>query len=235
MAPLLLDLFCGLGGASRGYVEAGFEVVGVDINPQPDYPYEFIRMDALTYLTVLPWAAGSALPSGPYDAIHVSPPCQHGAAITRGTNAHLRDSYPNLYAPTKDLLQRLGLPYVIENPDARPDVVLCGAAMGLSVLRHRKFELGGWSTFQPTHPKHAGKVRGWRHGVYEDGVWPDGRVMVAVYGKGGGKATLAEAKAAMGIDWSDDYDQIKEAIPPVFTEFIGTGLRALVDYETTKD
>lgn len=209
MPPLLVDLFCGLGGASRGYVQAGFRVIGIDKFPQPDYPYDFIQSDVFDV---------DVLALGPVVVVHASPPCQHGAAITRGTNKHLRHTYPDLYEPTKDLLEAIGLPYVIENPDTRADVVLCGEMFGLGVQRHRKFELGKWSMTKPGHKPHRGKVRGWNHGVWQDGPY------VAVYGKGGGKATLAEAKSAMGIDWSDDYDQITEAIPPQYTEFLGRGL-----------
>lgn len=214
MSLLLLDLYCGLGGASTGYVRAGFDVLGVDIKQQRDYPYDFLEKNVLDLNPE--WIADT------FDAVHASPPCQRDAAITRGTNAHLREEYPDLYPPTKELLEAIGLPYVIENPAARPDVVLCGEMFGLGVIRHRKFELGGWSMPNPKHPKHRGKVRGWRHGQYFDGPY------VAVYGKGGGKATLSEAKAAMGIDWSDDYDQITEAIPQAYTEYIGKALLAHV-------
>lgn len=214
----LLDLCCGLGGASVGYVRAGFEVLGVDVNPQPDYPFDFWQTDALTLNPS--WIAAN------FDAVHASWPCQAYTALAAGTNAHFGDKYPKLTEPGRKLMQATGLPYVIENPAARPDVVLCGTTLGLSVIRHRNFELGGWTMPQPKHTPHAGRVRGWRHGTYSDGVWPDGRIVVAVYGKGGGKATLPEAKAALGIDWSDDYDQLKEAIPPAMTFVIGQALLA---------
>ncbi|WP_393081047.1 tyrosine-type recombinase/integrase [Streptomyces sp. LN704] len=91
-------------------------------------------------------------------------------------------------APTRELLDRTGLPYVIEQPNGRAkirkDVSLCGVMFGLKVFRHRNFELGNWSTAKPVHVKHDGYVRGHRRGVYRDGPY------VAAYGKGGGKATV---------------------------------------------
>lgn len=114
------------------------------------------------------------------------------------------------------MLQRLcRVPYVIENPDSRPDVVLCGEMFGLGVLRHRKFELGDWSAAKPKHVPHRGRVRGWRHGEFHDGPY------VAAYGKGGGKATASEMQAAMGIDWTDLHEELVEMLPPAYTEWIG--------------
>jgi|SRR5690242_805394 DNA (cytosine-5)-methyltransferase 1 len=201
----VLDLFCNAGGAATGYARAGFEVVGVDVNPQPNYPFTFIKMDALE----VHWTTFG------FDLIHASPPCQHSAAITKGTNKHRRHLHPNLYPQVKALLERTGKPYVIENPDSRPDVVLCGEMFGLGVIRHRNFELGNWSTVKPAHPKHRGYVRGMRHGVVRDGPY------VAVYGKGGGKATVPEAQRAMGIDWTDVHEELVEMLPPAYTQWIG--------------
>lgn len=214
MKPLILDLFCGLGGASVGYARAGFEVLGVDIAPQPDYPFHASEADALALLARVDEINHF------FDAIHASPPCQRDAAITKGTNAHLREQYPDLYPAVRELLEAAGLPYVIENPAARPDVVLCGEMFGLGVIRHRNFELGGWTMPRPAHLKHRGRVRGWRHGVFYDGPY------VAAYGNGGGKANVAELREAMGIDWSTDRDQLVEAIPPAYTEHIGAALLA---------
>lgn len=202
----VLDLFCGVGGASRGYAEAGFEVIGVDINPQPDYPYEFIQADALQTRPLM----------GEFDVIHASPPCQRDAAITRGTNRHLRHTYPDLIGPVRELLRASGKPYVIENPAARPDVVLCGEMFGLQVIRHRNFELGGWKAEQPTHLKHRGRVAGMRHGEWFQGPY------FAVYGNGGGKGTVPQWQEAMGIHWTNNRKSIAEAIPPAYTDWAGT-------------
>ncbi len=203
----VLDLFCNAGGAATGYARAGFEVVGVDINPQPNYPFEFIQGDALEL---------GPKPFANFDFVHNSPPCQHGAAITKGTNKRLQDSYPNLYPPTVAMLERwCRKPWAIENTYSRPDVVLCGEMFGLDVIRHRRIELGNWSTAKPVHPKHRGYVRGVRHGVVREGPY------VAVYGKGGGKATVPEAQKAMGIDWTDVHEELVEMLPPAYTQWIG--------------
>jgi DNA (cytosine-5)-methyltransferase 1 len=127
--PLLLDLFCGAGGASVGYHGAGFDVIGVDLHPQPRYPFEFVQADALTF------------PLDGFDAIHASPPCQHYANVTSWRGS--RQDHPDLIAATRRALQASGLPWVIENvPEApvRPDFLLCGSQFGLKVRRHRAFE-----------------------------------------------------------------------------------------------
>lgn len=203
--PRVLDLFCNAGGAATGYARAGFEVIGVDIDPQPNYPFEFVQMDVFD----IHWTTFGAT------LRHASPPCQHSAAITKGTNRHRQQLHPDLYPQTRALLERSGRPYVIENPDSRPDVVLCGEMFGLGVLRHRRFELGNWSTAKPKHVKHRGYVRGMRHGVVREGPY------IAAYGKGGGKGTPAEMQKAMGIDWTDRHEELVEMLPPAYTQWIG--------------
>ena len=211
MAPKLLDLYSCAGGAGVGYARAGFEVTGVDIECRPNYPFEFIKADALEILQDAAFVAQ-------FDAIHASSPCQATCSLTKGTNAHLADKYADLYAPTKALMVATGLPGVIETPSARKDMVLCGEMFGLGVLRHRNIELVGWSAPAPAHKKHRGPVRGWRHGVYRDGPY------IAAYGKGGGKGSVAEMQAAMGIDWTDVHEELTEAIPPAYAEYIGKHL-----------
>ncbi|MEU4005654.1 DNA methylase [Streptomyces albidoflavus] len=220
MKPLILDLFCCSGGAGAGYAEAGFQVVGVDIAPRPRYPFEFHQADALEYLRQL-------IDSGEirrFAAVHTSPPCQAGCALTVGTNASQGwgDDHVDLVAPTRALLEETGLPYVIEQPNGkakiRKDLRLCGEMFGLGVLRHRNFELGGWKAAQPAHKKHRGYVRGYRHGVWREGPY------VAAYGDGGGKATVPEMQEAMGITWTDVREELTEAIPPAYTRCIGRGL-----------
>jgi hypothetical protein len=130
--PLLLDLFCGAGGAGTGYARAGFEVVGVDIKPQPHYPYAFVLGDALEYVQ----SYGTD-----YDAIHASPPCQAYAPVTawRGKQS----DHPALIPATRRLLDGTQRPYVIENVPGSPvraDLLLCGSQFGLRVQRHRLFE-----------------------------------------------------------------------------------------------
>ncbi len=163
-----------------------------------------------------------------FDAVGGGPPCIAYCPISKGTNAHIDYTEKMFTEVTRERfneLNRRGWPTYLENPGARPDVVLCGAAMGLSVLRHRKVEIGGWDCPKPAHPKHEGYVRGWRHGVYRDGVWPDGRVFKAFHGDGGGKGTIAEASEALGIDWVTDMDVLVEMLPPAYGKYLGTELK----------
>jgi hypothetical protein len=215
--PEVLDLFCCAGGAGAGYGRAGFEVTGVDIVDRPRYPHRFVQADALAYLAAI-------ITSGEvrrYALIHNSPPCQAGCALTLGTNLSRGwgGEHVQLIPALRELLDASGVPYVIEQPNGRApvrkDISLCGESFGLGVLRHRNFELGGFRLAKPTHPRHRGYVRGWRHGEYRDGPY------VAAYGKGGGKATVAEMQTAMGIDWTDVREELTEAIPPAYTEWIG--------------
>ncbi|WP_406516760.1 DNA methylase [Streptomyces sp. NBC_00134] len=214
----VLDLFSCAGGAGWGYKLAGFEVDGCDIADRPRYPFDYHRGDALEYLARL-IATGEITR---YALVHASPPCQAGCALTVGTN-HSQGwggTHRDLVAPTRELLDLTGLPYVMEQPNGRAeirkDVSLCGEMFGLGVLRHRNFELGRWDTIAPAHRKHRGYVRGHRHGVRREGPY------VAAYGDGGGKATVLEMQMAMGITWTDVREELTEAIPPAFTQWIGT-------------
>ncbi|MFG2872936.1 DNA methylase [Streptomyces sp. NPDC048338] len=215
--PLLLDLFCCAGGAATGYHRAGFDVVGVDIRPRPNYPFTFHQGDALDFLADL-------IASGEIERfafVHSSPPCQAGCALTVGTNRSQGwgGDHVDLVAPTRILLDASKLPYVIEQPNGRAeirkDLTLCGEQFGLGVLRHRNFELGHWSVARPAHVPHRGRVRGWRHGEFFDGPY------VAAYGNGGGKPSVPELQAAMGIDWTDVREELTEAIPPAYSQWIG--------------
>lgn len=199
----LLDLFCGAGGAGMGYHRAGFEVVGVDIAPQPHYPFEFHRADALEYLT----AHGHE-----FDAIHASPPCQRWAGITR--TAGTQDEYPDLITPLRPLLQATGLPYVIENGVNAPllgTLILCGTMFGLLLQRHRLFETNPPILFPPYSCNHHRKV-------VKHGRKPDRDKHFA--GVTGHFSDVEFAKQAMGIDWMTQ-GELAEAIPPAYTEYLG--------------
>lgn len=212
--PKLLDLFCGAGGAAMGYHRAGFDVVGVDINPQPHYPFEFHQADALGY------------PLEGFDAIHASPPCQ--AYLNLGAvNRALGRAYehPDLIAPTRVILAATGLPYVIENVEhARREMTgpvrLCGTSFGFPLRRHRLFESNVllWGT-KCAHQQH-------RYPRYWTSHRPNGAArlstVVQVYGNGGGHEHWA---AAMGIDWMTD-GELRESIPPAYTEHVGRQLLA---------
>ncbi|CDR07321.1 DNA cytosine methyltransferase [Streptomyces iranensis] len=220
--PRVLDLFSCAGGAGKGFEDAGFAVDGCDIADRPRYPFPYHRGDALAYLAHL-IASGEIRR---YTLVHASPPCQAGCALTVGTNRSRGwgGAHVQLIPELRALLDRTGLPYVIEQPNGkapiRRDLALCGEMFGLGVLRHRNFELGGWSVVQPPHPKHRGRVRGHRHGRYYDGPY------VAPYGSGGGKATVPEMQAAMGITWTDAREELTEAIPPAYTTWIGQAFLA---------
>lgn len=220
--PVLLDLYCCAGGAAAGYHRAGFDVIGVDIEPRPNYPFTFIKADALQVLSDLDRYAFAA-----FDAIHTSPPCQEANPLTRGTNQAngWGAEHVQLVPETRRLLEATGLPYVIEQPIGskmiRRDVMLCMDMFPVDpprVWRHRDFEVSGFAVPQPEHAKHVGRVRGWRHGVRHDGDY------VAAYGNGGGKATVPEMQHALGIDWTDVREELTEAIPPAYTEHIGRAL-----------
>jgi hypothetical protein len=220
--PRLLDLFSCAGGAAMGYHRAGFSVDGCDIADRPNYPFSYNRGDALHHLDHL-IATGEIRR---YAFVHASPPCQDKCTLTVGTNASQGwgGTHVDLVAPTRALLELTGLPYVIEQPNGRAeirkDLTLCGEMFGLGVIRHRNFELGGWTAVQPAHVPHRGRVRGYRHGAYFDGPY------VAAYGNGGGKPSVPELQAAMGITWTDVREELTEAIPPAYAEFIGRAFLA---------
>jgi hypothetical protein len=201
MKPRLLDLFCGAGGAAMGYHRAGFDVVGVDIAPQPNYPFEFIQYDALD-------AAANLADFGEvfglrFDAIHASPPCQHYANVTRWKGEQA--SHPDLIEPTRELLDATGLPYVIENVRTkalRADFMLCGTTFGLPIRRHRFFETN-WSGHVMTHPcQHRASDYSFDHG---------------------GKQPESVYRDAMECGWMTVLES-REAIPPAYTEFVGARL-----------
>ncbi|WP_219498521.1 DNA cytosine methyltransferase [Nonomuraea ceibae] len=210
----VLDACCCAGGAAMGYHRAGFDVTGVDIAPQPNYPFTFHQGDAVAFIR----AHGHE-----YDLIHVSPPCQADCTLTAGTNQDRRHLHRSMLAVVRDALMATGRPWLIEQPMGqarmRRDLLLCGLMFDLKVFRHRQFELHGLTIPQPDHPTHHGhRVRGWRHGRFYEGD------MVAVYGDGGGKGSITDWQTAMGIGWTDVRREIAEAIPPAYTQHIGQAI-----------
>src|SRR5207253_4054027 len=209
------------GGASVGYAAAGYDVTGVDINHQPDYPYSFVHGDALEYVK----AHGHE-----YDLIHTSWPCPAYSLVTRGT-LRGKTSHPRLIEPGREALNETGVPWVMENVMSAPlraDLWLCGDMFPgkLEVIRHRKFELShGLSVPQPVHTRHRGLVTQYRHGVWQEGPY------VRVSGHSERGSTLADVQRAMNIYWTDNRSQIVQAIPAEYTRYIGTSVAAQLAME----
>ncbi|MEH6374589.1 SAM-dependent methyltransferase [Streptomyces sp. KLMMK] len=201
--PRLLDLYCCQGGAGMGYYLAGFDVTGVDIRPQPRYPFTFVQADAIDYVQVH---------GAEFDFIHASPPCQHDSECQRlHGNAH-----PDLIAPTRAALEATGRPWVIENvggalPKLRNAVMLCGAMFGLETYRHRHFEPGGGFSFvPPSHPAHTVPQAKMGRPV------PPGHFGQFI----GNFSGVALARRVMGVPWMN-RDGIRECIPPAYTHRVG--------------
>jgi DNA (cytosine-5)-methyltransferase 1 len=220
--PRLLDLFCGAGGAAVGYHRAGFDVIGVDIDPQPSYPFEFVQADALDVLRAHDMGAV---------AIHASPPCQHDSVASKSHNGRPQE-HPDLIAPTRELLAATRLPYVIENVAGarrklRHPIMLCGTMFPpLRVTRHRYFECHGFDPgATPRHGAHSlHYTRDKRKPHY--GALDEMEAFVSV--NGGGNCSVRAAADAMGIDWMATKHDLNEAIPPPYTEFVGRRLMAQV-------
>lgn len=215
--PVLLDLYCGAGGIARGYELAGFEVVGVDHRPQPHYPYRFYQADALEFLRrLIGWPHV-------YAAVHASPPCQVHTMLKAGPG------HEDLIPATRELLEQLEVPYVIENVQPQPlrdpvkvcgggwlPVVTCRDGIERRVRRHRYFETN-WPCLGHacSHPYPS-------LGVYGHGHRP-------AHGRTGAySGTAAEARAGMAIEWMN-RDELAQAIPPGYGEHIGLQLAAWIE------
>lgn len=209
--PRLLDLFCGAGGAAMGYHRAGFDVVGVDISPQPHYPFEFHQADAMTF------------PLDGFDAIHASPPCQRYSGMTKRWARS--DDHPDLIEPVREHLELIGAPFVLENVAGAPlrdYTMLCGSmfdlrSQGYGLRRHRIFEPHGFDLWPPAPCAHSGPA-------------------LPVYGHAGGTSKRDGLKfpgtdawrEGMGIDWMTGAE-LAESIPPAFTEWVGAQLLRAVE------
>jgi DNA (cytosine-5)-methyltransferase 1 len=214
----LLDLFCCEGGAGMGYHRAGFEVVGVDIMPQPRYPFEFVQADAIEYVREH---------GHEFDAIHASPPCQ-AYSITK--HSHDKE-HPDLLAPTREAILATGKPYIIENVVGAPlidPLLLCGSMFGLTaddvdgkplaLRRHRLFESSVWM-MQMTCD-HDPKVT--VAGVYGGGRNRTTEKRDAAR-LGGYTPNSAIRRKLMGMDWATMHGT-SQAIPPAYTEWLGAQL-----------
>jgi DNA (cytosine-5)-methyltransferase 1 len=217
----ILDLCSGAGGAAKGYHDAGFEVIGVDVKRMPRYPYEFLQADVIEFLKAAVRFGISGV-----DAIHVSPPCQRWSVMSK-CRPGLAGRYPDLITPTRELLQRIGLPYIIENVPGAPlraPVTLCGSQFGLvarwpgkgvyGLRRHREFESWPFKIPSPDPCDH---------------YWPS----LPVYGHGAagnrpelrGQGFAQLARDGMGIGWMT-RSEMAEAIPPAYAKYAGGWLKA---------
>ncbi len=220
-----------------GYHRAGFDVVGVDIKPQPRYPFVFLQMDAIEALKLLNIGAsigyGTPLHLTDFAAIHASPPCQgYSAAKHMWKNRLPNDRHPDLVAVTRERLIESGLQFVIENVVGSPlenPLVLCGDMFCLGVKRHRLFE----TSFFCFHPAPCRR----KHPQYSVSVFGGGalsRTPSGGWSKGTGnfmqKRTHVpheKAKVAMGIDWMT-RDELSQAIPPAYTYWVGCRLMEIL-------
>jgi len=218
----ILDLFCGAGGCSMGYKLAGLEPSGVDINEQTQYPFHFVRGNALELVCEM---------SSRFDAIHASPPCQ---CFTKYRNCRkdISSRYEDLITATRECLVASGKPWIMENVVGSPllaPVTLCGSMFGLDVRRHRLFE----SSF----PIRAKKCD---HSVWQPNRFPGGRSRERGHARvlcrgtievGRWNIPLSIQQAGMGINWITDLRMLSEAIPPAFTKYIGEELIAFLNME----
>lgn len=213
---VVLDLFCGAGGAGMGYYKAGYTVVGVDVEPQPHYPFDFVQADAFEYFDEH---------YGEFDLVHASPPCQ---AYSRTRHIPTVDAsvYPKLIESLRERFIHTGVNYVIENvvgaPLVRP-VMLCGVMFDLKVFRHRLFETYPF-ILGPAHVPHPkGSVtNSFRHySSFATGathISPSGHAF-----------SRADALVAMDIDWYMNREEVAEAIPPAYTEYIGKQIKLILE------
>lgn len=225
--PLLVDLYCGAGGASHGYHQAGFNIIGIDHNPQPNYPHEFHQFNAVgpEALELLCTA----------DAIHASPPC-HDRSTAAGRARRNGRRYPQLIAQTRAILNHTNKPWVIENVEgARPlmnaPARYCGSSFGLDLRRHRLFETSHHWRLKPPPCDHTWQTP--RFQSLDSRMAKAGRLatVVGVHGNCNYAGEFEIRCRAMGIDWMTNAE-LTQAIPPAYTHHIGTQLLELLNERT---
>lgn len=220
MRRLALDLFCGEGGASMGLHSAGFDVIGVDIEPRRRYPFRFVQADAVR----------PPFDLSRFDFIWASPPCEAHTRVWRGQPERRLD-YEDLIGPTRDMLAAAGVPFTLENvigAPLRPDLILTGATFNLPIVRERIFECHGFPVpfvLAKQHPPHVntrngglamvagrgGAMKGWNRRNWER---PDVRAKLSA------RNSIAGWREAMQMPWAS-RDGIRKAIPPAYAEFVG--------------
>lgn len=209
--PVVLDLFCGGGGAAEGYRRVGFRVIGVD---NADHAASFSKVGEFHQLD---WQEGLGKFADRADFIHASPPCQLYSALTKwGRKDNLPD-HVNLVPPTRDALVEVGKPFIIENVEGAPlvdPIMLCAWTFGYEHYRHRLFEAGGLTLTAPVHKRHPRRAASPGHwsGDAKDEGW--------FVGVGGHFAPVGLCREVMDISWGS-VAEVAEAIPPYFTQFLG--------------
>lgn len=234
--PKMMDLYCGGGLAAIGYHQAGFDVYGLDIKSHPNYPFSFFQGNVLSFLeNILSQPNYLNHFRTEYSLVHASPPCQKYSQST-ALQRKKGKVYPDLVAPTRELLEKIGLPYIIENVPGAPirkDIVLRGDMFGLHVRRRRWFELGNWYMMQPGLPNKKGSLA---NGDF-----------VSVFGKGSYRVSSKSPSGfrpkcdqgsilktwhfAMGIPpefGPFNYRELAEGIPPSYTKYIGEHFMAML-------
>lgn len=227
----ILDLFCKAGGAAQGYYQAGFEVLGVDIVAQPNYPFEFVQMDAIEFLKTQDLTR--------FDAIHASPPCQahtKAQALSKGRNNGKYGEHPDFIPQTRELLRELGKPYIIENVVGAPlekPISLSGTQFkNIYTQRKRIFE-SNIDLQEPSTKPVAKKTPTAGNGFGQDGF-------IAICGSGGVRGMNSKqiplywGFALGGIDWMTRAE-LAEAIPPVYTEFLGKQIIEYLDKQKARN
>ena len=208
----ILDLYCGAGGSAMGLYRAGFEVVGVDINSSPNYPFEIIEADALK------------IDLDGYDGYWASPPCQCYSNASARWRSKGKE-YPDLIKETRERLLKTNNPFIIENVVGAPlrkDLMLCGTMFGLNIIRHRIFEINGFYVPQHFHPKHKLPIMK----KTRNGTMAKRSQYCIVAGNGGHGCSFKfeDWKEAMKIDWMTKKE-LTQAIPPAYSRYVGEYLR----------
>ena len=210
-------MFCGGGGAAKGIHDAGFNVVGIDINSQPDYPYEFLQCDVFD----LPLEFFEE-----FDFIWSSPPCQAYSYSTKW-NRNLGKKYPDLVQRTRELLDRTKKPYVIENVPGAPirkDLMLCGDMWDMDIIRHRHFEIEGFHVVQLKHRRHKGMVaNGTKIGIFTGNKQND-RMRRKYTIAGHQDGTIKQWQDAIEIDWIRQKHVLAQCVPPRYSRYIASHL-----------